>query len=123
MTTIRDEVLEVINHHFRSEATRRELTERVEDLMVGEIPGDPDVIFYLAVLTVIQSGLRDQPRVRPIRRWLVTRGIAVEPGDFEVADFVHDGRRWVMRNHWPGYLAWVHENERERSCGAVPQTK
>lgn len=106
---MRSRVLEIIRSTFRSCDARRELSRRAGEILSGGerwSESEAGVVFYLAVLALMQSGQRAQPRVRPVRRWLVRQGIAVRAAAFVPADFQHDGQRWGIRNHPECYRQW-----------------
>lgn len=101
------ETVAVIEDQIRSVPAREELRLRAHRLMGSkDLPDDPNLIFYLAVLALVQSGQRDARRVAAVRRWLIRETVAVEACGWDVADFRHDCKSWVIRNHWPCFLAY-----------------
>lgn len=97
--SIIDDATAIVQRTFRSNATKVNLIRRVRDIGSGDHPDDPFEVFYLAVLSLVQSGQRRQSEVRPVRRWLVRHGYARLAGEFSIPDFRHDGRDWVVANH------------------------
>lgn len=94
-----DEAISIVRRTFRSRDARAELVRRIHDIGSFEPRDDPFEIFYLACLSLVQSGQRNQSHVRPVRRWFVRHGYATQAGEWDVPEFQHDGRQWVVRNH------------------------
>jgi len=94
-----DDARSIVERTFRANPAKVNLICRIGEIGEDEFPDDGFVVFYLAILSLIQSGQRNQPEVRPVRRWLVRHGYAQPASEWDIPDFQHDRRQWVVTNH------------------------